>query len=66
MVHYASKSGSGDKVTFKDVVIEEQDATAGNGLKAKSMTLGGLAMTKDGNRDSTHPGSFHSRFRRRF
>ena len=48
MVHYASKSGSGDKVTFKDVVIEEQGATAGNGLKAKTMTLGGLAMTKDG------------------
>lgn len=47
MVHYASKSGSGDKVTFKDVVIGEKDA-AGDGLKARTMTLGGLAMTKDG------------------
>ena len=48
MVHYASKSGSGDTITLKDVVIDQQGATAGDGLKAKTMTLGGLAITKDG------------------
>ena len=48
MVHYASKSGSGDTITLNEVVIDQQGATAGDGLKAKTMTLGGLAMTKDG------------------
>ncbi|MEP7210277.1 MAG: hypothetical protein ABI740_05520 [Alphaproteobacteria bacterium] len=48
MVHYASKSGSGDKVTLKDVVISSAGAAPGDGLKAKTMVLAGLAMTKDG------------------
>jgi hypothetical protein len=47
-VHFASKSGSGDKLTLKDVVINEPGAAAGNGIKAKTMVLAGLSMTKDG------------------
>ena len=42
MVKYAAKSGSGDKVTLKDVVIGPGDGT---GLKAKTMILDGLDMT---------------------
>jgi hypothetical protein len=45
IVHYASKSGSGDSVTLKDVVLGDG---SGNGLKAKSMVLAGLNVTKDG------------------
>jgi hypothetical protein len=48
IVHYASKSGSGDKMTFKDVVINGPGAAAGDGLKARTMTLAGLKMTRDG------------------
>jgi hypothetical protein len=42
MVKYEAKSGSGDKVTLKDVVIGPGD---GSGIKAKSMILDGLDMT---------------------
>lgn len=45
LVHYASKSGSGDKVTLKDVVLGPGQ---GNGLKAQSMILDGLDVTADG------------------
>jgi hypothetical protein len=47
-VHFASKSGSGDKLTLKDVVITEPGSAPGNGLKAKTLELAGLNMTKDG------------------
>ncbi|MDZ4761566.1 MAG: hypothetical protein SGJ21_10880 [Alphaproteobacteria bacterium] len=45
LVKYASKSGSGDKVTLKDVVI---GPGAGQGFKAKSLVLDGLGLTSDG------------------
>lgn len=45
MVKYASKSGSGDKVTLKDVVISQGE---GDGLKAAKMVLDGLGMGADG------------------
>lgn len=45
LVHYASKSGFGDKITLKDVVVGPGQ---GEGLKAKSMVLDGLDVTADG------------------
>ncbi len=48
MVHFASKSASGDKVTLKDVVIAPDGAAAGQGIKAKTLVLAGLNMTKEG------------------
>lgn len=45
IVHYASKSGSGDKVVLNDVVL---GPGGGDGMKAKSMELAGLDVTKDG------------------
>jgi hypothetical protein len=47
-VHFASKSGSGDKITLKDVTLTAPGAAAGNGLKARTLVLSGLNMTKDG------------------
>jgi hypothetical protein len=44
LVTYASKTGSGDKVTLKDVVI----GGAEQGVKAKSLMMDGLGMTADG------------------
>lgn len=45
IVQFASKSGSGDKMTLTDVVL---GAETGNGLKAKTMVLDGLDVTADG------------------
>jgi hypothetical protein len=45
IVQYASKSGSGDKVTLKDVVL---GGGSGNGIKASQMVLDGLDVTADG------------------
>lgn len=45
IIQFASKSASGDKVTLKDVVV---GAEQGGGLKAKTMILGGLDVTSDG------------------
>lgn len=45
IVQFASKSGSGDKMTLNDVVL---GAETGNGLKAKTMVLDGLDVTSDG------------------
>lgn len=45
IVKYQGKSGSGDTVTLKDVVLGPGD---GNGIKAASMALGGLDMTEGG------------------
>jgi hypothetical protein len=44
-IKYATKSGSGDRITLKDVIISE---TAGQGLKASQMVLSGLDMGADG------------------
>jgi hypothetical protein len=45
MVKYASKTGSGDKVTLKDVIISQGE---GDGLKASKMVLDGLGLGADG------------------
>lgn len=44
LVKYASKSGSGDKVTFQNVELGPE----GDGLRAGSMTLEGLSMNDAG------------------
>jgi hypothetical protein len=47
LITYQGKSGSGDKITLNNVVISEQGGTGG-GLKAKSLTFGGMNVTADG------------------
>lgn len=44
IVKYQGKSGSGDTITLKNVVV----GPGGNGLKAASMVLGGLDVTEAG------------------
>lgn len=44
-VKYASKSGSGDKVTLKDVILSESE---GDGIRAAKMVLDGLGVGADG------------------
>jgi hypothetical protein len=44
IVKYQGKSGNGDTITLKNVVI----GPGGNGLKADSLVLGGLDMTEGG------------------
>jgi hypothetical protein len=44
IVKYEGKSGNGDTITLKNVVI----GPGGTGLKAASMALGGLDMAEDG------------------
>lgn len=45
IVKYQGKSGSGDTITLKDVVL---GPGGGQGVKAASMVLGGLDMSEDG------------------
>ncbi len=44
MIRYEGKSGSGDKITLKNVILGPE----GQGVKAQSMALDGLAMSEDG------------------
>lgn len=45
-IKFSSKSGSGDKVTFNDVVLQPEGAS--DAIKAKTMVLSGLNVSKDG------------------
>lgn len=46
-ITYQGKSGSGDKITLNNVVLAERGGTGG-GLKAKSLTFGGMDIAADG------------------
>jgi hypothetical protein len=44
MIRYEGKSGAGDKITLKNVILGPE----GQGMKAQSLALDGLGMSEDG------------------